>query len=1138
MTITKKRSSRKGIQKILTEDKLFERQENDMVENGFLNESMKNESFFSNRFNHMNGGAKLQRETERINQKSNITLNNNKNSSHESSQLNPLLGNNSLESNELINIPKESKLIDMFTPIITKSSSFSIIRNDIIEIDSTLSYNTKILTRGSLLYFIDIVWYNFSQEEVHDTLLKLFQEFGYGSRFYEVLYLCFIHQKLNPLKFIFEISQYINSFLLKENQESFNIENPIHTKIHFLMHHFSEFLKDSYVKFLFLVQTDNQNYNISISTNNWNLISQNSNESSELFKSSDSQFDPISRKRTREDLFKKNLSFESSSDKLPLHSKKQSFFTSLSWLKDVLKVLLTYMLIFSNIEKDITNQNIIQISIFFGKLMSSEIGRINLISLRWNDPKFFFEEFVRILLKCNYRKNMPYTIILKDFLNFTRNTESTWSSPIEFTYITKLQTNNSCSHLIESLLINQLVSQDIFVVTKKSFLNQILSIRTIHPIQPTNFLQDLIKEGLKKLLFTKKSKWIELLLNSFAYVKFIDILKELKSELNLLTQTIQTEYQDFFSTTFKNIENHLQSKNEYLSTFMSWKIECENQFNNNQVVLSQTYQPFEVIAPEILISFKYHRDFIYHIKKFCESDENMIQFNSILKFLFNNPRCINIIHLQGLIPDLVTKILSLIKVVYRDSGKDYHNQFSLYISVLYLIFELLNFRDIPQHKAFLESTLKQLDLEPGLQASLLNYVHIQSTTSKESPMEVGDELLSSLMSDISIAEQFLNRVSPLKVLECIPYVTQQWVIALKSGYLSHETAKELIIRSFRIYGVYMEIGFYFTLYHFHRYELNQFVRVILQLIDESEDSFHSSYWKYKIIETFLWLSNDEVKIREILNNLNIKRSIILFDEELNKLPSNDIFEYEKWKEEFLRQKLNSLISNLSFPTIIQLKRFGQMIPIDEYVELIFQSLPTNFFDKSSTNISSFGFEFGGLVGYIGLKYFIQHILPIKFSEETIVEIKDRNSEYQRDRKSDSQKNKNDEKWKERANYFAYFTFYACIRVYSQDQYPCIDGFLHYLEQSLSYGDEISKYFSISFLNLIIRSSCLTSKVLFSENTKLEERNRFVNTFKIESKRHNNSKSHDLRILNFFNFESIIKNKDEEQIKAIIFTFNE
>mmetsp|Transcript_5149 Transcript_5149/g.19293 ORF Transcript_5149/g.19293 Transcript_5149/m.19293 type:complete len:1162 (-) Transcript_5149:160-3645(-) len=985
-------------------------------------------------------------------------------------------------------------------------------------------------------FSLTLHWNDFTDAQIRKTLLKLFLNVGYGPQLRDIILICMVHEKLNGLLLIHDIVDHMT-------QANADDHAKVNVNHHFLFHQLSKLLNECYMRFLVKIQHTSDDTLVGYASNHtlYSDVPPLLNKSS-------------SKKRSRSE--NGTISTTTSQRKNSPHVLYSNFFYTVSWFGDLMTLLLNYAHSFIKTKSNgnqLEKENSHFIGAFFCQLVENVRGKLLWICFRRQHPEIFFKNVAPLLIELSsHDSSLSYIRDLKETLSVIKNSEPTWISPMEYGYISfNAQLPQKAILLVYSLILDQLTTDDIMVTSVSNTLAQLLCIRSIHSVAPGHFLFDVIHAALicsMRVIFKQQheTRREEIIMYSFLYLKLVLLIKEYKKEMIGVQKRLPSiPVEDPLTFAIMMCDKRITDKEE--RGLLTPLIQRCAQLKLLEESLLQRYRlqqgmppivPFEQAAKSIFSSHEHHWHFIQHIASLCKeqtfsavNSEAMDNATRIFDFICEDPLSLDIIHLQGFIPDLVVALLKVVKVVYKSTGQQNHQSFSSYISALYLIMERFRFRDTPHHKAFLERTMLDLDIDARLRGSLITYLHPQFIHTTTEAQHVGDELLS-LLGSPKQSRQFLTRTTPLQILESIPYVTQQWFIALRAQLLAVDHLKEYLVEAAQVCGAYIDIVFYFTLFNSHRHELSTQIPTLAKMILDIGSHTKCSasiIWLRKLQSTFKWFADSipavHITLEEMDKGLTQGEAQILSYSKFTQVKGSvEYFNLDKLTEDNMDMK--KAVELLKMPKLSQfvfLKQLRHTFSLSAFVRLIFDSF-ANTVHAEVDQAQRGGYEFGNIVGYNGLKYFLQHMLPCI---------------YQRDDTSPQSE--------VYAKKLAIFSSYACIRVFSRGNFPCIEGLTHFLRQCLQSDNNVSMTFSLEFLSVLLRLSSLVSCILFSPDSRVQEGNSLALVWKDAVSRVRNRHValgtpaplwRDVDVLQFFDFKMIVETKDEEQISLILDLFNE
>ncbi|KAL0487107.1 hypothetical protein AKO1_015210 [Acrasis kona] len=251
-----------------------------------------------------------------------------------------------------------------------------------------------------------------------------------------------------------------------------------------------------------------------------------------------------------------------------------------------------------------------------------------------------------------------------------------------------------------------------------------------------------------------------------------------------------------------------------------------------------------------------------------QDQHSPIQSAKFLGFLCRNPHILDILHLHGLIPNLIQSTFCFVCWLLRNPTQDYHQDFSMAFTVIYVIVERF---EIIQHESArciferMMEWIKNCDVDSTIDSddqlrlcewfSEWFYDAVPADHAREEGDDGmngdGDRLLSTLLEaqrrreandSISLSDAldstkvmaFKKDLSPVRILQVSHYVTRQCIYAVAANRCKPLGVFSMLAMFCEHFGNHVEIGISLSLrtcLH-HIFFATRFQQFILQLINQ------------------------------------------------------------------------------------------------------------------------------------------------------------------------------------------------------------------------------------------------------------------------------------------------------------------
>jgi hypothetical protein len=321
----------------------------------------------------------------------------------------------------------------------------------------------------------------------------------------------------------------------------------------------------------------------------------------------------------------------------------------------------------------------------------------------------------------------------------------------------------------------------------------------------------------------------------------------------------------------------------------------------------------------------------------------------LLSLLSRNPHILDLFHLHGLVPDLIRRTLRVVVQIFQnfnnrvkeeESEQDEHSDFSVALTVLYLIverFEVIQckegrkvFEDLlgEAHRLYGKTTTSEMnsssdmdrlvnwfrqwfyDAVPGERArdddddgmggdgdKLLTALLNAQTTREQQQQQHANQMTDSLEQDLDPLDdnllQLKNELSPIRILELSHYIAQQCLYVVAANRLKPLTVFSMLALFCEHFGNYVELGISLSLrtcLH-HVFYTTQYHQHILRLMEELKDCLARQQQRPgKLLGT-------EYNIGSVLLHNIIKRHVHFVNQNLHDVTRNpSVLDYEKMQK--------------------------------------------------------------------------------------------------------------------------------------------------------------------------------------------------------------------------------------------------
>jgi hypothetical protein len=370
---------------------------------------------------------------------------------------------------------------------------------------------------------------------------------------------------------------------------------------------------------------------------------------------------------------------------------------------------------------------------------------------------------------------------------------------------------------------------------------------------------------------------------------------------------------------------------------------------------------------------------------------------SFLALLSRNPSILDLFHLHGLIPALISRNLRMVVQILQnfssraiDSDQDDHSDFSVALTVLYLIVERFEVIQYREGKKVFESLLESAY---ALYRNTMNFLgngELPQTSDMDRLMNWfrqwfydavpgerardgdddgmggdGDKLLAALLTAQNKREQqptsdgmipeaepfdenllaLKKEMSPVRILELSHYVAQQCLYVVAANRCKPLTVFSMLALFCEHFGSYVELGISLSLrtcLH-HVFFTTQYPLHILRLMEELKDCL--SKQQHRPGKTM----GTDYNIGSVMLHNIIKRHVNFVNQNHYDITRNpSVLDYEKMQK-FMKDEYTIVRNPALHPTVQWQSTMCQTPPIDSYQGNVLIPMVTNTNSSSASS---------------------------------------------------------------------------------------------------------------------------------------------------------------------------------------------